>query len=150
MGDEEYGRNRYRKEKKPRNNDREVDQKLERLKEQLLVELRARDSASLMLPTSSPFIRRIQLETILKKFMMPMLAAYDKTRNLRDHVLNYKIFMELQMRSNALLCKAFPTTLIGSAQTWFNSLELGSVKIFFDLDNLFIGRLIANILLEER
>lgn len=116
----------------------------------MLAELGARDSVGLMWPTSSPFTKRIQLESIPKKFMMPTLAAYDRTRNPRDHVLNYKIFMELQMRSNALLCKAFPTTLIGSAQTWFNSLELGSVKIFFDLDNLFIGRLIANILLEER
>lgn len=78
--------------------------------------------------------------------MMPTLVPYDRIENSRDHVLNYKIFMELQLNSDALLCKVFSTTLTGPAQIWFNSLELESVGTFFYLANLFICRFIASIL----
>lgn len=110
------------REKRYRDTDTEVDQKLKKMKEQLLIELRARDNTSLMLLASSPFVMRIQLETIPKKFMMPTLVAYDKACNLQDPVLNYKTFMELQMHSDALSCKVFPTTLTGQLKrgstTW--------------------------------
>lgn len=79
------------------------------------MELRAKDNNGPMLPTSSPFVKRIQQETIPKKFTMPMLAAYDGIGNPRDHMLNYKTFMELQTHSDALICKDFPTTLMGPA-----------------------------------
>lgn len=75
---EELGGSHRRQEKRPRNDDAEVDQKLERLKEQLLMELGAKDNIGLMLLTLSPFVKRIQLKTIPKKFMMPTLATYKK------------------------------------------------------------------------
>lgn len=109
------------------------------------MELRAKDNSGPMLPISSPFVKRIQLETISKKFMMPTLAMYDGAGNPRDHVLNYKTFMELQTHSDALMCKVFPTTLIGPIRAWFNSLESRSVRNFIDLVNVFISRFIARV-----
>lgn len=53
--------------------------------------------------------------------------------------------MELQTHSNALLCKGFPTTLMGAAQTWFNNLVLKIIKTFIDLANAFIGCYIASL-----
>lgn len=149
LGSEELERN-YRLEKRLRREEADVDQKLKRLKEQLLIELRAQDNNSPLLPTSSPFVKRAQQETILKKFMIPTMETYDETENPRKHVLNYKIFMELQIHLNALMCKVFPTTLTRLAPTWFNSLELGSIKNFIDLTSVFINRFIAGVPAEKK
>ena len=85
----------YRLEKRPRQEEENVDQKLQKLREQLLVELGAKDHNQALLPTSSPFSKWVQQETIPKKFMMPSMAAYDGAGNPREHVMNYKTFMEL-------------------------------------------------------
>lgn len=66
----ELERGRYYLEKRPKRDDTEVDQKLERLKEQLLMKLGGKDNSSPMLPTSLPFVKWIQQETIPMKFMM--------------------------------------------------------------------------------
>lgn len=50
-------------EKRPINDDEGVDQKFEKLKEKLLMEFGTKDNVSPMLPTSSPFVSRVQLET---------------------------------------------------------------------------------------
>lgn len=46
------------------------------------------------------------------------MAAYNGTRNLREHAINYKMFIGLQTHLDAFLCKVFPTTLIGTVQTY--------------------------------
>lgn len=45
----------------------------------------------------------------MKKFLMPMMAAYDGMDNSKDYVINYKTFLELQTQ-------VFLTTLLGVAQ----------------------------------
>lgn len=100
-----------------------VAEKLERLKEELLAELKNQTRVHASLRTTSPFVAYIQEETIPKMFPMPTIGAYNGTGNLSDHVINYKTFMKLQTHSDVLLCKVFPTTLIGAALTWFNNLE---------------------------
>lgn len=82
--------------------------------------------------------------------MMPPIAAYNGVENSREHILNYNIFMELQTLSDALICKAFPTTLTVPTRAWFNSLEVGSIKSFMDLTNIFISRFIAGVSTERK
>lgn len=94
-----------------------MEKKLERLKEELLAELKSQMGLQTSLRTSSPCVTCIQEETIPKRFLMSTMAAYNDTGNLRDHVINYKTFTELQTHSDALLCKVFPTTLTGVALT---------------------------------
>lgn len=115
-----------------------------------MVELGAQAYSNPLLPTSPPFVKWIQQETILKKFMMTNLATYDGTGNPREYVLNYKIFMDLQTHYDALMCMVFPTILTGPARAWFNSLESGSFRNFVDLANLFISGLIARVLAERK
>ncbi|XP_021627036.1 uncharacterized protein LOC110625716 [Manihot esculenta] len=43
------------------------------------------------------------------------------------------------------MCKVFLTTLTGPARAWFNSLEVGSIRSFGDLANVFISRFIAGV-----
>ncbi|XP_021616640.1 uncharacterized protein LOC110617953 [Manihot esculenta] len=78
------------------------------------------------------------------------MAAYDGTRNPREHVLSYKTFMELQALSDALMCKVFPTTLAGPARAWFNNLEVGSIRSFGDLANAFISQFVAGVPAERK
>ncbi|XP_021623842.1 uncharacterized protein LOC110623222 [Manihot esculenta] len=78
------------------------------------------------------------------------MATYDGAGNPREHILNYKTFIELQTLSDALMCKAFPTTLTGLARAWFNNLEAGSIKSFRDLANIFINRFIAGVPAERK
>ncbi|XP_021631830.1 uncharacterized protein LOC110629224 [Manihot esculenta] len=144
IGSEEW-REGYRPEKRPRQEEEGIDQKLQRMNEQLLTELGAKDHGQTLLPASSPFSGWIQQETIPKNFMMPPMAMYGGVGNPREHFLNYKTFMELQTLSDALMCKVFPTILTGPARAWFNSLEAGSIKSFGDLANIFINRFIAGV-----
>ncbi|XP_021600736.1 uncharacterized protein LOC110606296 [Manihot esculenta] len=130
-----------RLEKRLRQEEEDVDHKLRKLKQQLLAELGAKENSQTFLPSSLPFSGWIQQETISKKFM----ATYDGAGNPREHILNYKTFMELQTLSDALICKVFPTTLTGPASAWFNSLKAGSVRSFRDLVNVFISRFIARV-----
>ncbi|XP_043815317.1 uncharacterized protein LOC110607481 [Manihot esculenta] len=43
------------------------------------------------------------------------------------------------------MCKVFPTTLIGPARVWFNSLEAESIRSFGDLANVSISQFIAGV-----
>ncbi|XP_043816658.1 uncharacterized protein LOC110624299 [Manihot esculenta] len=115
----------YHLEKKPRLEDENVDQKLQKLREQLLAELGKKDQSQTFLPTSSPFSKRVQQETVPKKFTMPSMTAYDGAGNPREH--------------------AFPMTLSGPARAWFNNLESGSISSFGDLATRFISRFIAGV-----
>lgn len=54
------------------------------MKEQLLAEMGARENNNPLLPISSPFVRWVQQETVPKKFMMPLMAAYNGIRNPRS------------------------------------------------------------------
>lgn len=76
---------------------------------------------------------------------MPTMGAYNGTGNPRVHVINYKIFMELQTHVGTLLCNLFSTTLTEVALTWFNNLKVESIKNFYDLANSFMGRFIASV-----
>ncbi|XP_021631839.1 uncharacterized protein LOC110629234 [Manihot esculenta] len=120
------------------------------MKEQLLADLGAKDNSQTLLSISSPFSGWIQQETIPKKFMMTLMATYDRSGNPRGHILNYKTFMEFQTLLDALMCKVFPTTLTGPARAWFNSLEVGSIRSFGDLANIFINWFIAGVLAERK
>ncbi|XP_043816664.1 uncharacterized protein LOC122724841 [Manihot esculenta] len=70
--EEEYGL-----ERRVSPEDEKMNQKLKRLKEQLLAELGKQDQNQTSLPTSSPFSKWMQQETVPKKFMMPSMAVYD-------------------------------------------------------------------------
>lgn len=136
----------YHLQKRPRREDADVDQKLERLKEYLLAELEARDNNSPLLPTSLPFVKRIQQKTIPKKSMMSILVAYNGMRNPQEHFLTIRVAHSLGCQ----MCKVFSTSLSGPVQTWFNNLECGSIKNFIDLASVFICRLSADSLSDDQ
>lgn len=50
--------------------------------------------------------------------------------------------MHLQGVSDKIMCKAFPTTLKGSAQVWFSKIKSNSISTFKESSNSFIKHFI--------
>lgn len=127
-----------------------VTEKLERLKGELLAELKNQTRAHTSLRTTSSFVACIWEEAIPKKFPIPIMGAYNGIGNPREHVINYKTLMELQTHFDTLLCKVFPTTLTGAVLTWFNNMKIESIKTFYDLISLFMGSFIASVSVQRK
>ncbi|KAK3014861.1 hypothetical protein RJ639_007962 [Escallonia herrerae] len=68
---------------------------------------------------------------------MPQCDLYDGTGDPGEHVYQFETNMLLLQVSDAVMCRAFPTTLRKAAHAWFKSLQLRSVYSFGKLSDLF-------------
>ena len=93
--------------------------------------------------TDSPFITSINSHPLPSKFKMPSLDSYDGTRDPCDHIATFKTIMHLQGVPDEIMCKAFPTTLKGPTQVWFNKIPLNTVSFFEELNKLFVNNFIG-------
>ena len=65
--------------------------------------------------TDSPFTASINGHPLPPKFKMPSLDTYDGTHDPFDHIATFKTTMHLQGVPDEIMCRAFLTTLKGSA-----------------------------------
>ena len=76
----------------------------------------ARSSAAALLKDSkSLFAQHIQTCPVPERFKLPTLESYDGTTNPINHWQQYSNIMSLQNAPDGLMCRAFVTTLKGSA-----------------------------------
>ena len=73
------------------------------------------------------------------KFRMPQIEAFDRTKDLVDHLNTYKTQMELHGYQDPKRCRAFAITLKGSALAWFNRLLPASISFFRELSITFVS-----------
>ena len=65
-------------------------------------------------------------------------------RHAQKNIMVYKNLMLLYTTDLTLLCKFFPTTLIGVALTWYTSLPVGSINTLAQLEAKILGHFVAS------
>ena len=93
--------------------------------------------------SESPFTKRIDEYSLPAKFKVPQLETFDGFKDPLDYLDSFRTIMRLHCMSDEIMCRTFPTNLRGSARTWFNQLETGSIDTFAQLSRVFIDNFIG-------
>lgn len=78
------------------------------------------------------WIRDVLLDTNLK---LPQFILYNGRTKPQEHICRYKSAMVLVSSDEAILCKAFPSTLTEKALTQFTSLKANYIDSLYTLEN---------------
>ncbi|KAJ8478746.1 hypothetical protein OPV22_022473 [Ensete ventricosum] len=106
---------------------RRVHQRLDEVQKEVL---RSREEAGESSKGGSPFTPEIQSKPLPTTFRLPALEPYDGSSDPIEHIATFRSQMALYDTSEALMCRAFPTTLRGSARTWYARLKPASIPSF--------------------
>ena len=93
--------------------------------------------------TYSPFTAPVTSFPLLAKFRMPQVKPYDGSKDPLDHLELFKTLMYLQGVLDEIMCKAFPITLKGPVQVWFNKLTFNTMSTFKELNGHFVTHFIG-------
>ena len=104
----------------------------------LLPPQRSLDSALLRALDDMSFVPAILHQDALSHFVLPKFQMYDGLEDLFDHLIHFRQIMMLQTGNNALLCKVFPSYLVGLALSWFHRLSPNTVTSFRCLSEKFV------------
>ncbi|XP_075636869.1 uncharacterized protein LOC142609129 [Castanea sativa] len=74
---------------------------------------------------------------------MPQVESYDRSKDPLDHLESFKTLMHLQRVPDAIMCRAFPTTLKGPIRIWFSRLTPNSIGTFKELSAQFASYFIG-------
>ncbi|RWW12843.1 hypothetical protein BHE74_00034276 [Ensete ventricosum] len=106
---------------------RRVHQRLDEVQKEVL---KSRGEVGESSKGDSPFTPEIQAKPIPATFRLPTLEPYDGSDDPMEHITAFHAQMALYDTSDALMCRAFPTTLRGSARIWYSRLKPASVPSF--------------------
>ena len=90
-------------------------------------------SCALRKAARSPFLSKIERVEMPDKFAYPPFNYYDGKTDPVEHVSHYIQMISLHTHNDALMCKVFPSSLGPTALRWFNGLQKGSIRSFFEL-----------------
>ncbi|GKV13325.1 hypothetical protein SLEP1_g24352 [Rubroshorea leprosula] len=96
-----------------------------------------------------PLNTNITLEPYPAGFKIPQLETYDRTKDPDDHLHAFYSYMQAQNAFDALMCKIFPSTLRGNAQTWYYSLPLRSISSYTEMASAFATKFSSRRLIKK-
>ena len=91
-----------------------------------------------------PFNSEIMQEPTPANFKLPQLDSYDGSADPMDHLITFRTRMLLQQASDAILYRAFPSTLKEAVRDWYLSLQPGSIRSFGELSRSFAVHFISS------
>ncbi|RWW49142.1 hypothetical protein BHE74_00044739 [Ensete ventricosum] len=106
---------------------RRVHQRLDEVQKEVL---KSREEIGESSKGGSPFTPEIQSKPLPATFSLPALEPYDGSGDPMEHIATFRAQMALYDTSEALMCRAFPTTLRGLARTWYARLKPASIPSF--------------------
>ncbi|RZS04447.1 hypothetical protein BHM03_00034783 [Ensete ventricosum] len=106
---------------------RRVHQRLDEVQKEVL---KSREEIGESSKGGSPFTPEIQSKPLPATFRLLALEPYDGSGDPMEHIATFRAQMALYDTSEALMCRAFPTTLRGSARTWYARLKPASIPSF--------------------
>ncbi|RRT75608.1 hypothetical protein B296_00019446 [Ensete ventricosum] len=106
---------------------RQVHQRLDEVQKEVL---RSKGETGKSSKGGPPFTPEIRSKPLQATFRLPALEPYDGSGDPMEHVVTFRSQMTLYDTSEALMCRAFPTTLRGSARTWYARLKATSIPSF--------------------
>ena len=114
--------------------DRGLQKKMQRF-EQMVREMGSLDDITV--EHELPFTSDIMIAKYPPMFHLPQMEPYNGQMDPTEHLELYRTLMEVQGASQAILCRAFPLTLVGAIRRWFRRLQPHSISSFRDLNREF-------------
>ncbi|XP_050278153.1 uncharacterized protein LOC126719665 [Quercus robur] len=93
--------------------------------------------------SKSPFMHRIEGETLPLDFHQPTFTIYNGRTDSVEHVSHFSQRMTIHSKDGALMCKVFPSSLGLVAMRWFDGLRADSIDSFKELTWTFGFRFIT-------
>lgn len=87
-------------------------------------------SRSLHNANTTPLTRRVKEAPPPWRFQLPSLRSYNGTTDPFDHIHSFTTKMDILAIDDEIICRAFATTLDGSARKWYNRLLANSIDSF--------------------
>ncbi|RWV78729.1 hypothetical protein GW17_00060252 [Ensete ventricosum] len=106
---------------------RRVHQRLVEVQKEVL---KSREEVGESSKGSSSFTPEIQAKPLPATFRLPALEPYDGNGDPAEHIATFRTQIALYDTLEALMCRAFPTTLRGSARIWYSRLKPASIPSF--------------------
>ncbi|RRT57080.1 hypothetical protein B296_00027580 [Ensete ventricosum] len=106
---------------------RQVNQRLDEVQRDFV---RSKEEVGETIKGRSPFVPKIQDKPVPSGFRLSTFEPYDGSTDLSEHVAMFRAQMALYDTSDALMCRAFPTTLREPARMWYSRLKPSSISSF--------------------
>ncbi|RRT45599.1 hypothetical protein B296_00020383 [Ensete ventricosum] len=113
---------------------RRVHQRLDEVQKEVL---KSREEVGESSKGGSPFTPEMQAKPLPATFRLPALEPCDGSGDPTEHIATFHAQMTLYDTSEVLMCRAFPTTLRGSARAWYSRLKPASIPSFDLLEREF-------------
>ncbi|RRT51896.1 hypothetical protein B296_00049043 [Ensete ventricosum] len=113
---------------------RRVHQQLDEVQKEVL---KSRGEVGESSKGGSPFTPEIQAKSLSATFRLPALEPYDGSGDPTEHIAAFRAQMTLYDTSDALMYRAFLTTLRGLAGIWYSCLKPASIPSFDLLEKEF-------------